>query len=75
MAATVHAPVRSWAHIHRAALLIVVLSMALAAAVGLLSVSLINRAVPVPPATHSVHGGPLQPIDNGCQVARPGQAC
>lgn len=75
MSATMHAPVRSWARIHSAALAIIVLSMALTAAVALLSVSLINRAVPVPTSTHSVSGGPLRSTDDGCQVARPGQPC
>jgi hypothetical protein len=74
MSATVHAPVRSWARIHRAVLVIIVLSMALAAALALLAVSLVNRAVPAPTTTHSVPG-PLGPTDNGCQIARPGQPC
>jgi hypothetical protein len=74
MSATVHAPVRSWTRIHRSALVIIVLSMALAAALGLLSANLVNRAVPNP-TTHSAPGGPLQPTDNGCQVAQPGQPC
>jgi hypothetical protein len=75
MSATVHAPVRSWARIHWATLVIIVLSMALAAALAVLSVNLVNRAVPVLTTTHSAPTGPLQPTDNGCQVARPGQPC
>jgi hypothetical protein len=64
---------QSWARIHRAALAIIILSMALAASLGLLAVRLVNGAVPAAPASVSdVH---LQPTDNGCQLARPGRPC
>jgi hypothetical protein len=73
MSATVHVPARSWARVHRAALAIILLSLALAASLGVLAARLVSTAVPVPPASVStVH---LQPTDNGCQVARPGQPC
>jgi hypothetical protein len=73
MSATVHVPARSWARAHRAALAIIILSLALAASLSMLAVRLVSHAVPVSPAsvTH-VH---LNPTDNGCQVARPGQPC
>jgi hypothetical protein len=67
------APARSWIHLHRAALAIVLLSMALAATLGLLAARLVTAAVPVAPA--SVSGVHLEPTDNGCQLARPGQPC
>ena len=73
MSATVHIPSRSWASVHRAALVIIVLSLALAASLGLLAARLVSSAVPVAPA--SVVGVHLQSTDNGCQFARPGQAC
>jgi hypothetical protein len=68
------APTRSWIHTHRAALAIVLLSMALAATLGLLAARLVvPGAVPIAPT--SVTGVHLEPTDNGCQVARPGQPC
>ena len=73
MSATVHIPARSWARVHRATLAIIVLSMALAASLGLLAARLVSTAVPVAPA--SVVGVHLQSTDNGCQITRPGQAC
>jgi hypothetical protein len=69
----VHIPARSWARIHRAALAIIVLSVALAASLGLLAARLVSNAAPVAPA--SVTDVHLQPTDNGCQLARPGQPC
>jgi hypothetical protein len=73
MSVTVSAPARHWARVHRAALAIVLLSMALAACLGLLAARLVSGAVPAAPAsTTGVH---LQVTDNGCQVARPGQPC
>jgi hypothetical protein len=73
MSVTVSAPARNWARVHRAALAIVVLSLALAASLGLLAARLVTGAVPVAPAsTSGVH---LQVTDDGCQVARPGQPC
>lgn len=73
MSTTVHIPTSSWARVHRAALAIILLSLALAASLGLLAARLVSNAVPVAPA--SVSGVHLQPTDNGCQTARPGQPC
>jgi hypothetical protein len=74
MSATAHTDPLHWARIHRAVLTVVVLSMALAAAVALLlTTRLTTTSAPVP-AT-SVSHGQLTPTDNGCQIARPGQAC
>ena len=69
---TATAPVHSWAHVHRAALTIVLLAIALAAAVSVLAVRL-TAGSPAIPAT-SISGSLLS-SDNGCQLARPGQPC
>lgn len=70
MTATV--PVHSWAHVHRAALTIVLLVIALAAAVSVLAVRLAvgSPAIPAPSVS-----GPLLSSDDGCQIARAGQPC
>jgi hypothetical protein len=73
MTATVHTPSRGWVRAHLAALTIVLLSIALAASLSLLVVRLTSGATPIPVTT--VSGGDIQPTDNGCQVARPGQPC
>jgi hypothetical protein len=73
MSVTAHVPAQSWARIHRAALVIIVLSLALAASLGVLAARLVTGAVPAAPSSVStVH---LTPTDNGCQLARPGQPC
>lgn len=73
MSVTAHGPSRDWARVHRAALIIIVLSIALAASLGVLAARLVTGAVPVAPS--SVPVGHLTPTDNGCQVTRPGQPC
>jgi hypothetical protein len=70
MSATVHTPPLRWARVHRAALVIVVLSMALAAALGLFAARLVADAGRAP--TTSVSDVQLRPTDNGCQLDRPG---
>jgi len=69
---TAFTPVHSWAQVHRAALTIVLLVVALAAAVSVLVVRLAadSPAVPAPSVSSTLLSG-----DNGCQLARPGQAC
>ena len=76
MTATAHAPSHGWVRTHVAALTIILLSIALAASVTLLVVRLTTSSSPVPVTTVSDEGGkPLPPVDNGCQIARPGQPC
>jgi hypothetical protein len=71
-AMTTTVPTGSWAHVHRAALTILLLAIALAAVVGVLAVRLAvgSPAVPAPSVS-----GPLLSSDNGCQIARPGMPC
>lgn len=73
MSTTVPSPAHGWARAHRAALAIVLLTIALAAAVSLLAVRLATGSPPVP-AT-SVSGVPLHAISDGCRDAGPGQPC
>jgi hypothetical protein len=70
MSVTAHATPGSWAHLHRAALLVVVLSLALAATIGLLAARVLAGSTPA--STSSVSTVHLNPTDNGCQLARPG---
>jgi hypothetical protein len=72
MSVTVHAPQLVWARAHRAALVIVVLAMALAATVGLLAARLVSDAAPAPATSvTTVH---VPPIQNPCmQLDRPGR--
>jgi hypothetical protein len=73
MSVTVRASSGAWVHVHRAALLIVVLGMALAATLGLLVARIVPASPSVPGSSVStVH---LTPTDNGCQIARPGGPC
>lgn len=61
------------AHAHRAVLALVLLSIALAAAVGVLAGRLATGSPPVP-AT-SVSGVPMHAVSDGCRDAGPGQPC
>ena len=73
MSVTVAASARGFAYIHRAALAIVILAMALATTLGVLVARILTESTPIPASSVStVH---LQPTDNGCQLARPGQPC
>jgi hypothetical protein len=74
MSATAHADPLDWARLHRAVLTIVILSMALAAAVGLLlATRLATTSAPVP-ATSVLHRH-LTPTDDGCPVVRKAGPC
>jgi hypothetical protein len=72
---TTTVPTGSWAHVHRAALTIVLLAIALAAAVTVLAVRLAVGSPTVAVPAPSISGTHLVSSDNGCQIARPGQAC
>jgi hypothetical protein len=73
MSAILHAPALGWVRAHRAAIVILVLELALAATLGVLAARLVSGPGPAPATSVSnVH---LQPTDNGCQLARPGQPC
>jgi hypothetical protein len=74
MSATAHADPLHWARVHRAVLTIVILSMALAAAVGLLLTTRLASTSASVPAT-SVSHGQLTPTDNGCQIVRKTGPC
>jgi hypothetical protein len=73
MTATVRAPYRRWASVHRAALVIVILSVALAATLGLYAARLASPS-PSAPAT-SISDVHLLPTDYGCLRTRPGGPC
>jgi hypothetical protein len=73
MSATVHTPQLRWARAHRAALVIVVLCVALAATLSLFTVRLLTDGGRAP--TTSVTDFQLRPTDNGCQTADAGQPC
>ena len=73
MTTTVSAPTHRWVDVHRAALVIVILSMALAATLGLLAARLASHSAAA--TTTSVSDVNLTPTDNGCQLSRPGQPC
>jgi hypothetical protein len=73
MTATVRVSNRRWASAHRAALAIVILSMALAATLGLFAARLASSSPSAPASSVSdVHP---QPTDDGCLLARPGGPC
>lgn len=74
MSATTHTAARPWARVHQAAIAIVVLSLGLAACLGLLLATRVS-AGPAPLPVPSVSHLDEQPIDNGCQFAHPGQPC
>ncbi|HEV7186941.1 MAG TPA: hypothetical protein VGN28_03515 [Blastococcus sp.] len=76
MSVTVHTPHFVWARAHRAALVIVLLALALAATAGLLIAQLASNAAPAPVST--VHGPTFVPVptvsqDNCPQQGRRGQ--
>jgi hypothetical protein len=71
MSVTVHTPQLVWARAHRAALVIVLLAMALAATAGLLITRLVSDAAPAHATSVStVH---VPPIDDCLQLDRPGR--
>lgn len=74
MSATAHTTPLHWARVHRAVLAVVILSMALAATVGLLLATRRATTSPPVPATTISHI-PLTPTDNGCQIVQPGHPC
>jgi hypothetical protein len=62
-----------WAAAHRTALFVLLVAAAIAAALTLVAVRLVDSAVPVPPgSTTSQH---LAPTDDTCANARSGQPC
>jgi hypothetical protein len=82
MTVTVHSPQFIWARAHRAALVIVLLAMALAATAGLLVARIVSDAAPAPATSVStVHAPrfvqvPTSGGDNCPQMGRRGQtAC
>jgi hypothetical protein len=77
MTATASTPHLGWARAHRAALAIVVLSIALVATLSVLAVRLATGAgtAPAQSPTHSVPAAPLGPIDDRCAMVGPGQPC
>jgi hypothetical protein len=66
---------RVWTRAHRAALTIAVLAVALAAVLGLLIANLVSDSSASAVPGTSVSGTHLNPTDNGCQLAHPGQPC
>jgi hypothetical protein len=73
MSVTVRPTTRGFVHVHRAALTIVILSIAFAVAVGLLTARLLSDSTPAPASSVStVHVGST---DDGCQMAKPAQPC
>lgn len=73
MSATARAATRGFVHVHRAALTIVILSIALAVTIGLLTARGVTDSRPAPATSvPTVH---LDPIDGGCQPIRPAQPC
>jgi hypothetical protein len=72
MSVTMPAPSHNWIGVHRAAVAIVILSVALAVTLGLLVASLVADS---PRAAAGPAVVQLDPVDNGCQLARPGQPC
>jgi hypothetical protein len=74
MSDTVHVANHTWAYVHRAGLAIILLSVALAATLSLLAVQFFTGGADAAPTT-SVSTGDLQPVDDGCSVARPGMPC
>jgi hypothetical protein len=58
MSVTVHTPHFVWARAHRAALVIVLLAMALAATTGLLIARVVSDAAPAPATSVSTVHGP-----------------
>lgn len=71
MSVTVKTPARPMFRAHWAALVITVLSVMLVASLSLLAVRLLTGS----PPSSSVSVINPQPIDNGCQLARPGRPC
>lgn len=72
MSTTANLPAaRGWVHLHRAALVIVVLCMALAATLGLLAARAFTGSTPVPASSVTI--GHVPPVDNQCQLQRPGR--
>jgi hypothetical protein len=72
-ATTAARPGPGWVRVHRAALAIAVLAVALAVTLSLLVVQLATRPEPVRAASGGVVQ--LDPVDDGCLQARPGRPC
>jgi hypothetical protein len=71
MSVSLHAPRLPWAQAHRMLLTVVLVCVALVAAAGVL----VARSVGGDGAAGTTSVSDLQPLDDGCQTARPGQAC
>ena len=74
MTATAHHPVGAWTHAHRAALTIVVLTVALAAALVVLGLRL-STGGPSTPVVTTGTTAVLQSVDDGCAVVPVGRPC
>ena len=73
MSTTTRAATRGFVHVHRAALTVVVLSIALVVTLGLLTARLVTDSTPAPTTpVPTVH---LSPVYGGCQPTRPAQPC
>jgi hypothetical protein len=74
MSVTASTPRSTWAAAHRAVLVFVVLTIALAAALGTIAARTVFASDPV--TTTGVDSPvDLDTIDDGCQLALPGNAC
>jgi hypothetical protein len=73
MSVTVHTPQFIWARAHRAALVIVLLAMALAAIGGLLVARLVSDAAAAPATSVSTVHVPTSGQDNCPQMGRRGE--
>lgn len=75
MTATTHPHTTDWARAHLAFLAVIVLTLALAATVGVLAVRLASGSGSAVTTSVTTGGAPLNPIDDRCAMVRAGQPC